>query len=95
MGASFVKFFPMNGLACKEEYQAVAKACAKENFILEPTGGIDLENFAEIIQIALKAGVKQVIPHIYSSIIDPLTGDTRPTQVKQLFALSKKILSEI
>lgn len=95
MGASFVKFFPMNGLACKEEYQAVAKACAKENFILEPTGGIDLENFADIIQIALKAGVKQVIPHIYSSIIDPLTGDTRPTQVKQLFALSKKILSEI
>lgn len=49
----------MKGLAHKEEYQAVAAACAKYDFYLEPTGGIDLENFEEIVQIAVDAGVKK------------------------------------
>ncbi|MDI5754392.1 KDGP aldolase, partial [Salmonella enterica subsp. enterica serovar Montevideo] len=44
---------------------------------LEPTGGIDLENFAEILHIALDAGVSKIIPHIYSSIIDKVSGNNR------------------
>ena len=59
MGGSSIKYFPMKGLAHKEEYQAVAAACAKYDFYLEPTGGIDLENFEEIVQIAVDAGVKK------------------------------------
>ena len=55
MGASSIKYFPMKGLAHKEEYQAVAKACAAHDFYLEPTGGIDLDNFAEILQIAVES----------------------------------------
>ena len=62
MGGSSVKFFPMGGLACRTEYQAVAEACARHGFWLEPTGGIDLENFEEIVRIALEAGVEKVIP---------------------------------
>lgn len=93
MGGSSVKFFPMKGLAHKAEYQAVAKACAANDFILEPTGGIDLDNFEEIIQIAVDAGVKQIIPHVYSSIIDPETGDTRPEDVRQLIGMMKNVLS--
>lgn len=95
MGGSSVKLFPMNGLAYKEEYVAVAQACAKEDFILEPTGGINLENFGEIIQIVLESGVKKIIPHVYRSIIDPVTQNTRPSEVQQLFEISKKLLSEI
>ena len=91
MGGSSIKYFPMKGLAHKEEFQAVAKACAEYDFYLEPTGGIDLENFEEILQIALDAGVKKIIPHIYSSIIDPVTGDTRPEDVATLLAIVKKI----
>jgi hypothetical protein len=34
----------------------VAEACARHDFWLEPTGGIDLENYGEILQIALDAG---------------------------------------
>ncbi|HBX06307.1 MAG TPA: 2-dehydro-3-deoxyphosphooctonate aldolase, partial [Leclercia adecarboxylata] len=45
----------------------VAEACARHDFWLEPTGGIDLENYEEILQIALDAGVSKIIPHIYSS----------------------------
>jgi len=93
MGGSSVKYFPMKGLAHKEEYQAVAEACAKYDFYLEPTGGIDLSNVEEIVQIAVDAGVKKIIPHIYSSIIDSETGDTKPEDVKTLLEIMKKILN--
>lgn len=93
MGGSSVKFFPMKGLVHKDEYIAVAQACAKHHFILEPTGGIDLENFEEILQIAIDAGVEKVIPHVYSSIIDQETGDTRPEDIKELYRMMKKVLS--
>ncbi|MDA3134867.1 oxo-acid lyase [Atlantibacter subterranea] len=89
MGGSSIKYFPMGGLACRDEYQAVAEACARNNFWLEPTGGIDLENFGEILQIALDAGVSRIIPHIYSSIIDKVSGNTRPDDVRQLLAITR------
>ncbi|AKJ42066.1 2-dehydro-3-deoxy-phosphogluconate aldolase [Pragia fontium] len=92
MGASSIKFFNMNGLAHKEEFAYVAKACAEHDFYLEPTGGIDLDNFEEILKIALDAGVEKVIPHIYSSIIDSKTGNTRPEDVKTLLAMVKKLV---
>lgn len=92
MGASSIKYFPMKGLAHKEEYQVVAKACAAHDFYLEPTGGIDLDNFAEILQIAVDAGVKKIIPHVYSSIIDSETGDTRPEDVRRLLKMMKDSL---
>ncbi|TSJ56451.1 oxo-acid lyase [Atlantibacter subterranea] len=89
MGGSSIKYFPMGGLACRDEYRAVAEACARNNFWLEPTGGIDLENFGEILQIALDAGVSRIIPHIYSSIIDKVSGNTRPDDVRQLLAITR------
>lgn len=89
MGGSSIKYFPMGGLKCRDEYIAVAKACARHDFWLEPTGGIDLENFTEILQIALDAGVSKIIPHIYSSIIDKVSGDTRPQDVRQLLAITR------
>ena len=92
MGGSSVKYFPMGGLKAVTEYRAVAEACARHNFWLEPTGGIDLDNFEEIVRIALEAGVSKVIPHIYSSIIDRATGDTRIDDVRQLLATCKKLL---
>lgn len=94
MGGSSIKFFPMKGLAHIEEYKAVAEACAKYDFYLEPTGGIDLENFEEIVQIAVDAGVKKIIPHVYSSIIDSATGDTRPEDVKTLLGMIKNTLEK-
>lgn len=91
MGGNSLKFFPMGGLKCKEELVAVAKACAANDFILEPTGGIDLENFQEIVELILEAGVKQTIPHVYTSIIDQETGCTRVEDVKTLLEIIKKI----
>lgn len=90
MGASSIKFFPMQGLKFEDEYRAIAKACAAADFYLEPTGGIDLDNFKKILQIGLDAGVKKIIPHIYSSIIDATTGNTRPNDVARLLQLVKE-----
>ena len=92
MGGSSIKFFNMKGLAHLEEYRVVAKACAANDFYLEPTGGIDLDNFAEILQIAVDAGVQKIIPHVYSSIIDKKTGDTKVADVKTLLDLMKASL---
>ena len=94
MGGNSVKFFPMKGLSCKDELIAVAKACAKHDFILEPTGGIDLDNYEEILEIILQAGVKKVIPHVYSSIIEKDSGNTRISDVKELVEITKNVLEK-
>jgi uncharacterized protein (TIGR03581 family) len=93
MGGSSIKYFNMKGLKYLEEYKAVAQACAKFDFYLEPTGGIDLENFEAIVTIAVKAGVKKVIPHVYSSVIDKKTGDTKVQDVKILLEMMKNCLN--
>jgi len=90
MGGSSIKYYPMNGLAHVEEFKAVAEACANNDFDIEPTGGIDLDNFEEVVSIAFKAGVKHIIPHVYSSIIDKSTGNTRPEDVAKLYEVIKK-----
>ena len=94
MGGHALKYFPMQGLKLEDEFRAVAKACGEEGFALEPTGGIDLENFGKILEIALEAGVPQVIPHVYSSIIDSETGDTRVEDVKTLLAELKALVDK-
>ena len=93
MGGSSFKFFPMKGLAHKAEYKYIAKACAANDFSLEPTGGIDLENFEAILDIALEAGVTRILPHVYSSIIDKDTGLTKPNDVAKLFEIVKRKLA--
>lgn len=92
MGASSVKFFPMNGLNTIEEYKALAEACAKQDFILEPTGGIGLNNFEEILAIALKAGVKKVVPHVYTSIVDKATGKTKVEDIMKIYEIIKRVV---
>lgn len=90
MGGSAVKYFPMAGLEHIDEFKVVAEACAKNDFSLEPTGGIDLNNFEEIVSVAVNAGVKRIIPHVYSSIIDRKTGNTNPKDVAELYEIIKK-----
>jgi len=92
MGGNAIKYFPMNGLQCEDELRAVAEACGEEGFALEPTGGIDKENFEAILRIALEAKVPQVIPHVYSSIIDKTTGQTNVQDVQELLEVMKRLV---
>lgn len=91
MGCSSVKFFNMKGLQTKAEYEAVCIACGKKDFMMEPTGGIDLENFEEICRIALDNGVKKIIPHVYTSIIDKETGDTKIEDIETLYTIMERL----
>ena len=59
--------------------------------MIEPTGGIDTENFEEILKTCLDAGVKKVMLHVYTSIIDKQTGKTRTEDVKKLYDIMKKL----
>jgi uncharacterized protein (TIGR03581 family) len=92
MGGQALKFFPMNGFSREDELRAVAQACGGESFALEPTGGIDMDNFEAILRIALEANVPQVIPHVYSSIIDKTTGKTNVEDVRRLLEIMKKLV---
>ena len=92
MGGNALKYFPMKGLECEEEFRAVAQACGETGFALEPTGGIDKHNFEAIVRIALEANVPQIIPHVYSSIIDPETGETKAGDVSELLIKTKKLV---
>lgn len=92
MGGNALKYFPMGGLSREDEYCAVAKACGQMRFALEPTGGIDLDNFEEILRIALEANVPQVIPHVYTSIIDQTTGQTNIEDVRELTRIMKRLV---
>ncbi|WP_232225547.1 2-dehydro-3-deoxy-phosphogluconate aldolase [Oceanobacillus manasiensis] len=91
-GGNSLKYFPMNGLEKMEEYSVVAAKCAEQDFILEPTGGIGLDNLGEILQVALREGVPKVIPHIYSSIIDKETKLTKIEDVKKAMNIIEQIL---
>ncbi|MFV0396008.1 MAG: 2-dehydro-3-deoxy-phosphogluconate aldolase [Coprobacillaceae bacterium] len=91
MGCSSVKFFNMRGLETRDEYEAVCLACAKKDFMMEPTGGIDLNNFEEICRIAINAGVKRIIPHVYTSIIDKETGDTKIEDIETLYSIMETL----
>ncbi|MFD0828866.1 2-dehydro-3-deoxy-phosphogluconate aldolase [Neobacillus sp. M.A.Huq-85] len=94
MGGNALKYFPMKGLKHEDEFRAVAKACGEEGFALEPTGGIDLDNFAKILEIALEANVPKIIPHVYSSIINKETGKTNEEDVRKLLAITKDLVAQ-
>ncbi len=85
IGLNSVKFFHMKGLKYLKELEAVAKACKSVGIdMIEPTGGLNPENVKEIVATCLSTGVKYVMPHIYSSLIDKDTGRTKPEEVKKI-----------
>ena len=60
-GAHAAKFFPMGGERSLPELYALATTAARNGMtLIEPTGGIDLDNFGVILQSCLEAGVLRV-----------------------------------
>lgn len=44
------------------------------------------------MEIILNAGVQKVIPHVYTSIIDKETGNTKPEEVRNLMKIVKELV---
>ena len=93
MRAHSVKFFPMGGLKSLEELKEVVRGSERGNLeLIEPTGGIDLENFEEILKVCVESKIPRIMPHIYGSIIDKETGKTRVEDVVKLYEIVKKLV---
>ncbi|MFS0780412.1 KDGP aldolase [Bacillus sp. 1P06AnD] len=88
IGVHSVKFYPIEGEARLDEVSSMAKAAVTAGItIFEPTGGITVENVYAIVQACIDSGVKVVIPHLYTSLIDPETGRTEVSKMKELLAM--------
>ncbi|AQP47121.1 hypothetical protein BW730_05920 [Tessaracoccus aquimaris] len=59
--------------------------------IFEPTGGIAPDNFEQVVGTCLEAGATHVVPHVYTSIVDPSTGETIPDEVAALAAVAARL----
>ncbi len=91
-GIRSVKLFPIRGDNLLDEVSIVARTAAQVGIeVFEPTGGIDESNFGRVLEICLRSGVKRVIPHVYSSIVDKATGLTRPESVANLLSTMKQV----
>lgn len=67
---SSVKLFPLRGTQNLETLKNVAVEVGRRDMSIEPTGGIDVGNLKEILEICLDNGCRTVMPHIYSSVKD-------------------------
>ena len=93
MRAHSVKFFPMGGLKSLEELKEVVKASERAGLeLVEPTGGIGLDNFEEILKVCIESKIPRIMPHIYGSIIDKETGKTKIEDIKKLHEIVKKLV---
>lgn len=93
VGVDSVKFYPVGGDQRLEEVAAMAKAAAAAGIpIFEPTGGLTVKNVARVVETCLQAGAQVVIPHIYTAIVDPDTGLTKPEEAAALLAEVRKVL---
>lgn len=93
IGVHSVKFFHMEGNQRLSELKAVAEACVRmEMPLIEPTGGITVENILPILEVCLEAGCQRVMPHVYSAIIDKSTGLTDPQLTKKLYYILQVVI---
>ncbi|UFJ39100.1 KDGP aldolase [Brevibacillus humidisoli] len=85
MGIPSVKFYPINGVDRLDEVVEMVKAAVRHQIrIFEPTGGIDVQTIGQVVQVCLENGMEQVIPHVYTAIVDKSTGLTRIEDIRQL-----------
>lgn len=80
-----IKFMPLKGTVHLEELVYLCKIAADRGIPgVEPAGGIDAGNIAEIVDSVRKTGISFFMPHIFGSTIDKKTGYTIPVQVRQI-----------
>ncbi|HBM75345.1 MAG TPA: 4-hydroxy-2-ketovalerate aldolase [Clostridiaceae bacterium] len=92
VGVMSVKYFNMHGKEHLDELREVAKACVRCGIpIIEPTGGLTVDNVQEVVKVCLEQGCERVIAHVYSSIIDKKTGLTDISLTEKLYDKIKQL----
>ena len=91
VGIQSVKFYPINGVKMLDEVVEMVRAAVRQGIkTFEPTGGIDSHSLAKVIEVCLNNGAEQIIPHVYTSIVDSATGLTRVEDVQKLMEIISK-----
>lgn len=91
-GVKSIKFFPVEGERHLEEIRALARAAAKYDMIMEPTGGITPENVGKIVGSCLEAGVSYVMPHLYGSLKEKATGTLDMEKFKKAYDAIRSVV---
>ncbi|WP_134684058.1 KDGP aldolase [Brevibacillus migulae] len=85
VGVTSVKFFPIQGTERLDEVEEMVRAAVRQKItIFEPTGGINVRTIGQVIEACLQPGVEQIIPHVYTAIVDKTTGYTRLEDIRAL-----------
>jgi 2-dehydro-3-deoxy-phosphogluconate aldolase len=75
MSVDSVKLFPMNGLTHIDALREVAMVATSRGMMIEPTGGLTVAMLPEILKACSFTGEEKIMPHLYSSVKNPATGD--------------------
>ncbi|HUW87280.1 MAG TPA: KDGP aldolase [Candidatus Paceibacterota bacterium] len=75
MSVESVKLFPLHGLTHIDELREVAMVATSRGMMVEPTGGLTVAMLPEILKACSFTGEEKIMPHLYSSVKNPTTGD--------------------
>lgn len=89
VGLPSVKFYPIEGVKKLDHVRAMVRAAVKEGITtFEPTGGIGMDNVYEIVKVCIEEGAETVIPHLYTSLVDKETKETKPEYLEELLGIA-------
>lgn len=86
-GICALKYMPAGKADGRKGAKRLALSAAQARIAVEPSGGIDLGNILSVLTPFLEAGVRVVIPHIHTALLEPGKGRTSPRQVEKLLAI--------
>lgn len=85
IGVRSVKFYPIEGQSRLEEVAEMVRAAVRQGItIFEPTGGIDTISAHKVVEVCAENGAELIIPHIYTALVDKITGLTDPREAAKL-----------
>jgi len=85
IGITSVKLYPIEGQSRLDEVAEMVRAAVRQGItIFEPTGGIDIHSVHKVVEVCAANGAKFIIPHIYTALIDKVTGLTDPEEAAKL-----------
>jgi len=88
IGVQSVKFYPIEGTKRLDEVAEMVKASVRQGIkTFEPTGGMDAKSLSQVLDICIENGAEQIIPHVYTSIVDKATGLTRLEDIRELMQI--------
>lgn len=88
IGVQSVKFYPIEGIKRLDEVAEMVKAAVRQGIkTFEPTGGMDAKSLPQVLEVCIKNGAEQIIPHVYTSIVDKATGLTRLEDIRELMQI--------